>query len=209
MYNCMMAAMRVAVEEQICYGLCTAAILRGSTQSRSEQPLRSSDGEGLDKRHHLSHVKQPQCMHEHDSRCAPRSCSQSGLSCMASGHPLRCTGRFAPKATEPTPPCQEKRMGEGWGGGGGGAAPVVIQRPQGDAQGLEAEEGRQQVLHQQLPERRQRHLEPVGAPPGERRGHPGLGAQPAGPPVRVQRLLHTRFPQYIQIRPLLDLRSIS
>ena len=69
------------------------------------------------------------------------------------------------------------------------AAPIVVQRPQPDAESLKHEEGRQEVLPQQLSKGRQRHIEPVGAPPLQRRSHLVRAAQAARLAVGVECLL--------------------
>lgn len=72
----------------------------------------------------------------------------------------------------------------------GQCAPVVVQAPQADAEDLEHEEGRDQLLLEHVREARQRDDEAVGPPLGQRGRHPVLVAKAGAPLVVLKGLLH-------------------
>ena len=67
--------------------------------------------------------------------------------------------------------------------------PVVIQAPQADAEDLEHEEGRNQLLLEHVRKARQRDNEAVGPPLGQRGRHPVLVAKAGAPLVVLKGLL--------------------
>lgn len=68
-------------------------------------------------------------------------------------------------------------------------AQVLVQAPEADGEDLEDKEGREELLHQQVPELGQGHLKGVGAPLLQGSRRPRVAAMPRLPGVLAKRLL--------------------